>query len=476
MVRLLTLIHRWLGILFCLLFAMWFATGMVMHFVPFPTLTEAERIDGLAVVDGSQVAHGPGDAVRASQIDGVTSVRLLQRADGPVYVVSGVSSLAALDAATLSSAAVRSDRLAVAIATDHARRRGLDVVRASFVEVATHDQWTVPNGLDPHRPLYRIALNDAPGTELYVSSATGEVVRDTSRTERLWNYVGSVAHWIYPTVLRRNWAAWDWAVWGLSLIAMIAALSGALLGVIRVKVINSKLSSPFKGWHAWHHWLGMASTAFLMTWIFSGWLSMDHGRIFSTGKIGRPEARAITGEPDWAGHLAQIPRPPEQYKEIEWFAFGGRIFRRTRKGLAVQRMLTDSEPVGELRVHRSFLQSREVTAAIGRLGVACDATVPVSRNDDYPLPASMPDAPVYRSVCGDIWYHVDGASGAILERIDSSRRAYRWLYGALHTLDFPFLGRRPRLRTGLILILCSCGFIFSLTGVMLAWRRLRLMT
>jgi uncharacterized iron-regulated membrane protein len=44
--RTLVLLHRWLGIAFCLLFAMWFATGMVMHFVPFPALTEAERVGG----------------------------------------------------------------------------------------------------------------------------------------------------------------------------------------------------------------------------------------------------------------------------------------------------------------------------------------------------------------------------------------------------------------------------------------------
>ena len=44
MMRLLTLLHRWLGVVFCLLFAMWFATGIVMHFVAFPALTEAERI------------------------------------------------------------------------------------------------------------------------------------------------------------------------------------------------------------------------------------------------------------------------------------------------------------------------------------------------------------------------------------------------------------------------------------------------
>ena len=36
------------------LFAMWFSTGIVMHFVPFPGLTEAERIDGLTPIDPSQ--------------------------------------------------------------------------------------------------------------------------------------------------------------------------------------------------------------------------------------------------------------------------------------------------------------------------------------------------------------------------------------------------------------------------------------
>ena len=51
------LLHRWLGIAFCLLFAMWFASGIVMHFVPFPSLTEAERFAGLAPVDACAADH-----------------------------------------------------------------------------------------------------------------------------------------------------------------------------------------------------------------------------------------------------------------------------------------------------------------------------------------------------------------------------------------------------------------------------------
>jgi hypothetical protein len=39
-VRFLATLHRWWGVAFCLLFAMWFASGIVMHVVPFPARSE----------------------------------------------------------------------------------------------------------------------------------------------------------------------------------------------------------------------------------------------------------------------------------------------------------------------------------------------------------------------------------------------------------------------------------------------------
>jgi hypothetical protein len=83
----------------------------------------------------------------------------------------------------------------------------------------------------------------------------------------------------------------------------------------------------------------------------------------------------------------------------------------------------------------------------------------------------MPDGPVYRITCGDVWYDIDAANGA-LQKTDPSRRAYRWLYHALHTLDFPVLAGRPTLRTVLIVSLCGIGLVFSLTGLVIGWRRL----
>lgn len=46
--RQLHLMHRWLGIGIGLLVLLWFGSGMVMMYVPYPALTEPERMAWLA--------------------------------------------------------------------------------------------------------------------------------------------------------------------------------------------------------------------------------------------------------------------------------------------------------------------------------------------------------------------------------------------------------------------------------------------
>jgi uncharacterized iron-regulated membrane protein len=473
--RALTLVHRWLGIPLCLLFAMWFASGIVMHFVPFPTLTEAERLDGLAPIELPRVLHSPSEAVQASGIKDVTRVRLLQRSDGPGFLVSAASGVAAFRAGNLSPAALPTQGLALAVALDHARRRGMDVARAEVSALTAIDQWTVSGGFDPHRPLFRISLNDQPDTELYVSSTTGEVVCDTTRHERWWNYVGSVAHWIYPAALRSRPAVWSATVWLLSLAALITALAGSMLGILRVKMTDGRIASPYQGWQKWHHVLGLVCMIFVLTWIFSGWLSMDHGRLFSTGKLSSAETAAIAGTPAWESMPAREAQSISAHaREVEWFVFNRKFYRRDRTSLDAQRLVSlDSGVYGSLP-QREFLDPGEISAFVERLASGCNVPVIVHANDNYAIVGPIPNAPVYRSVCGGVWFHIDGASGAILERLDPSRRAYRWFYSALHTMDFPILSARRTLRSALVVILCGFGFVFSLTGVVIGWRRLRL--
>lgn len=462
------LLHRWLGIVFCLLFAMWFASGIVMHFVPFPSLTEAERFAGLAPVGGAQVTISAHDAVVASGITDARRVRLIRRSDGPVYIVSGSSRVRAVRALDGAGASVMSSDVALAIAREHARRRGLDVAGATMLARADYDQWSVPNGFDRHRPLFRVALGDAAGTEVYVSSLTGEVVLDTTLSERGWNWAGSVVHWIYPTVLRRSWALWDGVVWTLSLLALIAAALGAVLGFARLRIRGGRLFSPYRGWHALHHIIGLVATAFVLTWIFSGWLSMDHGRLFSRGELTPAEAGEMNASLDWTTTASLEPRRiSSAAREVEWFAFDGNLYRRERLGLDRQVLV---RPSGE---ESEFLGTLEVGRLMTRVASGCGAPTILADDDNYPAQSIVARAPVYRSRCGDLWFDIDGADGRVLQRLDGSRRAYRWAYSALHTLDFPVLLAYPRLRDVLIVGLCALGLVFSITGMVIGWRRLR---
>ena len=461
------LLHRWLGIAFCLLFAMWFGTGIVMHFVPFPSLTEAERFGGLAPL-AREARISVADAVAASGIADATRARLVQRNGGAVYVVSGPSRVRAVRAANGQDAAVKSADVALAIARDHARDRGLDAARSGVVALRDYDQWSVPNGFDRHRPLFRVALGDAAGTEVYVSSRTGEIVLDTAHGERGWNWAGSVLHWIYPTVLRSNWSLWDRVVWTLSLLALLAASLGAMLGIVRLRMRGGRISTPYRGWHALHHLVGLAATMFVLTWIFSGWLSMDHGRLFSRGALTPAESSVIDAAPDWSDSPSN-ERPPiaSSVREIEWFAFGGQVYRRDRSAPGVQTLTTRDA------YRQGFLDVRDVEALTARLAAQCSPPTVLAGNDDYPAQSVIPGAPVYRTRCGDLWFDIDGADGRLLQRLDASRRAYRWFYSALHTLDFPVLMAHSLLRDVLIVGLCTLGFVFSLTGIVIGWRRLR---
>jgi PepSY-associated TM region len=459
--RFLVLVHRWLGVAFCLLVATWFATGMVMHFVPFPK-PEGARV-ATAAIEFARVKHGPSEAVAASGVSGVTRVRLIERGDGPVYLIAGPAGVRAVDADNLQDATIRSDQPALAIALDYARRHA-GVSAAAVTDVLHHDQWTLSTEYDHHRPLYRIALDDTAATEVYVSAASGEVVLTTTGHTRGWNCAGSILHWIYFTALRSRPAVWHAVMWWVSLLVLFGVAAGAVIGMARVKIERGRLASPFRGWQAWHHWLGLGCLPFLFTWMLSGWLSLDDGWLFSSGRPSAAETAALLGETAWDGLPADEMRVRAPVREVSWFVFAGRIYRSERDIEGSHRENQSLNP------RQEFLRPDEIDAAARHLGRRCERAFAVAPDDAY-APAAAMHGPVFRIVCGGDWFHVDGSNGALLEKLDPSRRRYRWLYQGLHKLDFPPLRQLPALRTILIVVLCTLGMIFSVTAMVIAARR-----
>ncbi|MBV8754533.1 MAG: PepSY domain-containing protein [Hyphomicrobiales bacterium] len=460
-VRVLVSLHRWLGVAFCLPLAMWFATGIIMHFVPFPSsLGEAERLTGMGL-DLARVGHGPAEAVAATGSRGATRVRLIERADGPVYLVTSPGGVKAVRAGDLTDGAIRSEQSALSIAASYARGPGVDVSRAAVAGLAAYDQWTVSGEYDPHRPLYRIALNDGSATELYVSSTTGEVVLESTRHVRGWNYLGSVVHWIYFTGLRSHAAAWRVLLWWLSFLALIGVVAGAIIGPLRLTIEGRRFISPFHGWQAWHHWLGLICMPFIFTWMFSGWLSMDGGLLFSSGKLAPAETTALIGEGRWSALSAdEIRRLSTPVQEVLWFVFDDRVHRRELQNIAH-------------RGPQALLRPGEIDDAARHLQRSCEPAYLVASDDAYNRIADFAPGTLVRVICGSDWFDIDATNGTV-QKIDRSRRSYRWLYRDLHRFDFPLLSDHPSLRTILIVGLCAGGLIFAFTAVAIGCRRVSL--
>jgi hypothetical protein len=140
--------------------------------------------------------------------------------------------------------------------------------------------------------------------------------------------------------------------------------------------------------------------------------------------------------------------------------------RRSLRRLAV----ADASSDPAIR-QRAFLDREAIDAVARQLALACAPAVSLEQYDIYATALDRSGERVFRVICGDVWFDIDAASGAIRDRLDGRQRAYLLLFSALHRLDFPVLANYPTLRTCLIIGLCGFGFVFSFTAVVLAWRR-----
>ena len=230
--RSLHLVHRWLGIGAGLLVLGWFVSGLVMLYVPFPKLTAEERLPRLAPIPAEAVRISPAQAAALCPGE-PRSLRLTTLDARPVFHFQGkggacsVWADSGLPVGPVSAEAAR-----------ETARRFLGATSIGEAESIQRDQWTVYASHNAHRPLYRVAANDAAGTELYISSRSGEVLVDTTRFERGWSWIGTVLHWVYFTPLRDNNDLWRQIVLCLSFAALLTATTGLWLGIQRLRLIR----------------------------------------------------------------------------------------------------------------------------------------------------------------------------------------------------------------------------------------------
>ncbi|WP_246696949.1 PepSY domain-containing protein [Methylobacterium planeticum] len=456
--RWLVLGHRWLGIGTALFFLTWLLSGLVIMYVPFPGLTEAERLAALPPVAFAEVAVAPPAAAGALALE--------MQGDEPVYrLVDPEGGHRTLSARTGAPMPALTEAAALALA-----RARFGAGPEAFVDSVERDQWTVPGRYDPHRPLRRVGLGDAAGTELYFSGPTGALVLETTRRERAWNWLGAVPHWLYPTPLRARPGLWRDVVLWVSGLGIAGAVSGLVLGVWRLRLrrpYRSGSVTPYRGFARWHHLFGLVGGIAILSFVASGWLSMNPNRWF-TGPSPTPAMRAgFAGAPGEGPDRAALEAAsPPGTVSLRLLRLGGRTRLVATDG-AGGRSVTPPVDADAIRAAAPSLMPGAALARIERLA-AYDAYW-YAHHDARVLP-------VLRLVFDDpaaTWFHVDAATGELLDRLDRSGRVQRWLFAALHRLDLPLLIRHRPAWDLALWSLTALALVVALSGTVLGWRRLR---
>jgi hypothetical protein len=448
------------------MFALWFTSGIVMIYVPFPSLPDSERIARAAVIDVSKV-NSLTAALNATGVKSANRLRLLQYQQRPILIAQGDNNIVAASFADSSDAVkplTKADAITIAQGFSNAP---VASVSAPFL----YDQWVVHDRFDPFRPFFRVEMADSIGTHLYVSAKSTEILQKTNRSQRAWNYLGAVVHWIYPTVIRKDWVLWDQIVWWVSLVCLIGVLTGLILGIQHWQVAKQRglrgLASPFSGWLAWHHKIGL---------MFSGWLSMDHGRLFSSPNPTAQQTADMRGVA-LSEALAAI-QLEDLYKtdgaqEIE-------ITALNKQTLVVAKNGEESKLIpiglGQISDRRTLISSVELAISQAWPDNAVSDSYLVPANDTYGnLREGSLGAETLRLILDDAdetWVHVDLTTGDLISVMDNSRRIYRWLFNGIHSLDFPGLANHRFTWSLLMLILMSTGLIFCITGIVLAYKKI----
>lgn len=484
------LLHRWTGIVMCVLVALWFVSGIVMLFVGYPKLTPWERLAALPPLAQAGCCIEPGRALAKSAAPAdVQRLTLTSIAGRPHYLLlEGDGRYTPVDAVS-GALPGRADAHA-AIAAAHAFKPGAG---AEYLGLIDEDRWTHSRALNPHRPLHIVDLGDEASTRVYVSSSTGQVVLDAPRAERYWNFAGAWLHWMYMIRQQHTDPVWTWTLIGLSAVGVLSAATGLVNGVWRWRFsgrYKSGQRTPYReAAMRWHHILGLVFGLVLCTWMFSGLMSMNPFNIFGA-KGARPDAIAMQGGSPASQRMPQtVPQVLARLRgesfaprELEWGVLNGHPFILARDGVNDTRIVDAAG--ASLRVMKSWpLTQLEEAArlllpypvASFELLTSYDAQY-FAREQASMYGANERRLPALRAVFADpqdTWVYLDARTGQVELGADKTQRLGRWLFNFLHSWDIPVFLTPAWPRVAVIIALSIGGLLLSATAAVIATRRLR---
>ena len=474
--------HRWLGVAWCLLFALWFGSGIVMMYWSFPEVEAADRLARSPALEASRIQISPQDAYASLRLPDPPEQAQLSMFNGrPVYRFRSGRQQPVVYADDGQPRTEISRELGEQIA---AAWTGQPVSAEKFEGSMTEvDQWTVGG---PGRALWPLLKYSWPdGEEVYVSTVSGDVVQYTTRGSRLAAYFGAIPHWLYFTPLRRNGVLWRKVVLWASGVGIVVSLLGILVGIWmysprkRYRSPQGPSSFPYTGQKRWHAILGLVFGLVTCTWVFSGLLSMQPFDRLTEGPSGAGRlAGALRGarfqlapfaskSPSVA--LAQVPADLH-VKVLEFTFFAGEPVYLATEAPQQSRVIPvrfPSAPFFDPDIVATVLAraSRPSEVVEARLVDKYEAYY-LDRHHDLPLPVLF----IRLNDPDHSMYYVDVRTARIVAAYSARSRWNRWLYHGLHSLDLPWLYRYRPAWDIFVLVLLLGGASLSVTAVTMGWQ------
>lgn len=478
MIKYIIRLHRILGTVLSILFVMWFLSGLVMIYHHYPSIDSEWLNKQRAAVKHSNIL--PIDsiihAIPAEQTDSITQIRLYACGSEPLYQVttSGGDFILSANNGTLSDSipsGTLEQNAALLFQNDA-------VLTEKMLDI---DVWLIGVGPQGDHPVHHyICPRSIDGRELYLSSRTGEPLQYTDSDSRLWAWLGPIPHWIYITWLRSSGRQpWTDVVLWLSGIGTIMVLLGIIIG-IRSWVIGckrrKKYGTPYvKPLFRWHHLGGMLFGLFVLTWIFSGYMSLEKVPewmvpVSKQHNIQDEMRGCFLNAKQYAVSDSAILAAYPGTKTITWTAFDGKPVLKVQTADSLY--LVDAAD----SLMRPFVVNTNVCEAWMKNVCQQDAAVKATLLSDYDnyyinlkTPPPLPVVKVEVDDADESAYYIN-PSTLDCRYYNNNQRMRVWLYKGLHCFSHSWFAKHDTLHLSLLWLFMIGGTMVSITGLVLGYK------
>ena len=475
--KLMLAIHRILGFMLSILFLVWFLSGLVMIYHTFP---RADRADKRAKMD-------------LLSVDDLPSLQIIEKRIPEGETIKNITLNSYLGQTVFH---IRTDKGGYDIPADSTET--LPVIDCERIKKTASlwcaapvlkvdslyslDQWIPFGSLKKEFPIYKFYFSDPEQHELYISSKSGEVLQYTDKDSRLWAWLGAIPHWVYFASLRQDAELWIKVVVWLSGIGCIMCIAGIYLGIRDFRLARKRrLVSPYKKfWYKWHHIIGTIFGLFVLTFTFSGMMSL--ARVQDWGLRAKLDINPIQELREKAPSPLDYPLDyreiiqayPGQIRQLEWGNFGDIPFYTIQ---------TDTDDIvinanAKQNITPLNLSAEDIRSVLSSIhGTDCVMDIILSDSYDtyYISRKRALDLPVWKVTIEDIdhsCYYINPANGQY-RYVNTPARWNHWMYPALHSLNIKILVDNPVLWNIVMWGLMLGGTFVSLSGVWLGIRLFR---